>query len=78
MSETMERLKKQGDEDAEKCIRIYNALLDLDNGYVWSSKWNLLTTTKKLREPKYIHDKDAWGLKPTAIGEIFLNGLNNK
>lgn len=77
MSETMKRLKKQADDDAEKCIRIYNALLDLENGHVWSSQWNLLTTTKKLRESKYFGDKGAWGLKPTAIGEIFLKGLSN-
>ena len=71
----MKRLKKQGDEDAEKCIRIYNALLDLDNGHVWDSKWNLLVTTKRLRESKFFGDIGAWGFKPTAIGEIFIKGL---
>lgn len=75
MSETIERLKKQGDDDAKKCIRIYNALLDLNNGKVWSSQWNVLVTTKRIRESKFLGDKDAWGFKPTAIGEIFIKGL---
>ena len=77
MSEVMERLKKQADKDAEKCIRIYNALLDLE-GSVWSSKWNILTTWKKLREPKFLGDKGAWGFVPTKIGEIFLLGIEKQ
>ena len=75
---TLERLKKQGDEDADKCIRIYNALMEIDQqGAVWSSQFGVLVTIKKLREPKFFGDKEAYGYKPAKIGEIFLKGLDN-
>lgn len=61
------QLKTELKEDAEDCLKIYHYLKET-TGSVWQSQWNLLTRTK------WIGDKKASA--PSAIGKIFLKGLN--
>lgn len=37
------QLKTEHKKDAEKCIKIYEALKKESNGHVWSSEWNMCT-----------------------------------
>lgn len=64
------QLQTENKEDAEKCIKIYNKLLEIQ-GSVWSSAWTPLVYIQHVG--KYPYTKIY---KPTKIGEIFLKGLN--
>ena len=49
MGKIYDRLQKQLQveehrEDAEDCIKIYNKLKEMNDGSVWSSDWQVLTT----------------------------------
>jgi hypothetical protein len=74
MGKLMVRLEKQlateDKKDAQDCIEIYNKLKELDNGNVWSSKWNGLTDVTFEGFPS---DKRKY--KPSSIGYIFLKGI---
>ena len=59
------------EKDAEKCIKIYNKLLEIFDGHVWSNEYNMLVTTHYIG--KYPNATRIQ--KPTKIGEIFLNGI---
>jgi hypothetical protein len=59
--------------DAEDCIKIYNKLSELENGSVWSSQWNILTTIAGF-EGKFPNAVRMF--KPSKIGYIFLKGLS--
>jgi len=53
--------------NAEDCIEIYNKLKSMDEGRVWSSKWDALVDVRfSTNERRY---------KPSNIGAIFLQGL---
>ena len=66
------QLKTEYKEDAENCLIIYNKLKEMYNGSVWSSNWTPLVGTIFKGFPS-----DERRFKPTEIGKIFLNGLNN-
>lgn len=64
------QLKTEYKQDAEDCLIIFNKLKEIDNGYVWSSKWRLLVHTIFKGFPS-----DERRFEPTNIGRIFLKGL---
>lgn len=68
------QLKTEYKQDAENCIIVYNKLKEMNNGHVWESNWNPLVNTLFLG--KYPNCRRIYNL--TNIGNIFLNGLNNK
>ena len=63
------KLKK----DAEDCIKIYEKLQEMNNGSVLSSQWQQLATPKFKGFPS-----DDRTYSPTAIGYVFLNGIEEK
>lgn len=75
MGKLRDRLEKQLEteykKDAEDCIKIYNQLKE-STGHVWDSEWNPLVRTIFEDFPS---DKRRY--QPTAIGYIFLKGLES-
>lgn len=67
------QLKGDYKKNAENCIKIYNHLKE-KTGHIWESDWNLLVNTSFIGD--YPNSKRI--SKPTNIGNVFLNGLNNK
>lgn len=67
------QLKTEYKQDAENCIKIYNHLKET-TGHIWKSNWNPLVNTEFIG--KYPNCQRKY--KPTNIGQIFLNGLNDK
>lgn len=67
------QLKTEYKQDAEDCIEIYNKLKEMYNGHVWLSVWNPLVATSFIGTYPYTRR-----FKPTAIGYIFLKGINNE
>lgn len=63
------QLKTENSKNAEKCIQIYNALMEI-NGNVWSSDWQVLT---KSGYQGFNKDRIYF---PSKVGEVFLKGLN--
>lgn len=59
-------------EDAEKCIKIYDKLKELNNGHVWDSEWNILT--EYLSVGKYPNAIRCY--QPSKIGVIFIKGID--
>lgn len=57
--------------DAEDCLKIYEKLKEMNNGKVWESSWNLLTTVKFVGT--YPNSKRFY--KPSLEGYIFLKGI---
>ena len=54
--------------EAEDCLKIYQFLVELDDGHVWQQKWDVLV--------KHCYSRDrVHFFKPTKIGKIFLKGL---
>ena len=53
--------------EAEKCVTIFNALLDLYEGHVWDREWSALTTVTR-------HEGE-WYHKPSKLGELLLLGI---
>jgi hypothetical protein len=76
MGKLLDRLEKQlGTEfkqDAEDCLKIYNYLKET-TGHIWQSEWTPLVTTIFKGYPS-----DERRFKPTAIGYIFLKGINKE
>ena len=68
------QLKTEYKQDAENCIIVYNKLKEMNNGHVWESDWNPLVNTSFIGD--YPNSKRI--SKPTNIGNVFLNGLNDK
>lgn len=66
------QLQTEFKQDAEDCLKIYNKLLELDGKSVWSSQWQLLSHTIFKGFPS-----DERRFKPSAIGYIFLKGIEN-
>lgn len=54
--------------EAKDCLKIYQFLAEMDDGHVWSQKWNVLVKHCCSRDNVHF-------FKPTKIGEIFLKGL---
>lgn len=60
-------------QDAEDCLKIYNMLLQIQDGHVWDSTWRPLVGTIY---KGFLSDERRY--KPTNIGYIFINGIENK
>lgn len=57
--------------DAEDCLKIYEKLKEMNNGKVWESSRNPLTTFKTYGN--YPHGLNAY--KPSSLGYAFLKGI---
>jgi hypothetical protein len=64
------QLKGEYSKEAEDCIKIYDYLKEKNNGHVWSSQWESLTTVTF----KGFSSGERW-YKPNNIGYVFLNGF---
>ena len=62
-------------EDAEDCIKIYNKLKEMNDGSVWSSDWQVLTTIGGWIGERP-HAQMAY--KPSKVGYVFLNGIRGE
>jgi len=65
-------------QDAEDCMKINEALQNINGGSVWSSQWDILTEVQVKGFPS-----SERIYKPSKIGYIFLKGIevieqNNK
>lgn len=60
-------------QNAEDCIKIYEKLLELCNGSVWSRDWEVLTTCSFIGN--FPNCERIY--RPTAIGRVFLKGIEN-
>ena len=58
--------------NAEDCIKIYNKLKEMNDGSVWSSDWQVLTTIGGWIGERP-HAQMAY--KPSKVGYVFLNGI---
>lgn len=75
MSELKDRLLKQLEkdylEDAKDCIRIYEALKELNRGSVPSDQWMVLSRVQHLGT----HIDSMRVYSPSKMGYVFLKGL---
>ena len=75
MGKLLDRLNKQlkteYKQDAEDCLKIYEKLKEMDNGRVWSSQWQPLTSVTIIG----VYPNSTRIYKPSQIGRIFLEGI---
>ena len=79
MGKLYDRLQKQlkseeYNKDAEDCLKIYEKLKEMNNGKVWESSWNPLTTIKFVGT--YPNSERIY--KPSQEGYVFLKGIEEK
>lgn len=74
MNALQRQLKTEYKQEAEDCIVIYNHLKETNDGKVWSSQWEPLTTVSF--EGKYPNCTNIY--KPNSIGYLILKGLKQK
>lgn len=79
MGKLYDRLQKQlkieeYKQDAEDCLKIYEKLKEMNNGSVWDSSWNPLTTVKFVGT--YPNSERIY--KPSQEGYVFLKGIEEK
>lgn len=79
MGKLYDRLQKQlkseeYKKDAEDCLKIYEKLKEMNNGSVWESSWNPLTTVKFVGT--YPNSERIY--KPSQEGYVFLKGIEEK
>ena len=79
MGKLYDRLQKQlkseeYKKDAEDCLKIYEKLKEMNNGSVWESSWNPLTTVKFVGT--YPNSERIY--KPSKEGYVFLKGIDEK
>lgn len=79
MGKLYDRLQKQlkseeYKKDAEDCLKIYEKLKEMNNGKVWESSWNPLTTVKFV--VTYPNSERIY--KPSQEGYVFLKGIEEK
>lgn len=79
MGKLYDRLQKQlkieeYKQDAEDCLKIYEKLKEMNNGSVWESSWNPLTTVKFVGT--YPNSERIY--KPSQEGYVFLKGIEEK
>ena len=67
------QLKTEYRKDAEDCIKIWDMLIELNNGHVWGSEWRVLVSATFEGFPS-----DNRRYNPTKIGYVFLNGIEQK
>lgn len=80
MGKLHDRLQKQlkleeYKKDAEDCLKIYEKLKEMNNGSVWSSQWNPLTTIAGFSGDKF---PKTMMYKPSELGYVFLKGIEKK
>lgn len=80
MGKLYDRLQKQlkseeYKKDAEDCLKIYEKLKEMNNGSVWSSQWNLLTTIAGFLGDKF---PKTMMYKPSELGYVFIKGIEKK
>lgn len=81
MGKLYDRLQKQlkseeYKKDAEDCLKIYEKLKEMNNGRVWDSSWNPLTTVKFVGT--YPNSERICSYKPSQEGYVFLKGIEKK
>lgn len=69
------QLQTEFKKDAEDCLKIYEKLKELNNGSVWSSDWNQLTTIGGWIGDKY---PKTMMYKPSKLGYELLKGIEEK
>jgi len=79
MGKLYDRLQKQlkseeYKKDAEDCLKIYEKIKEMNNGKVWESSWNPLTTVKFVGT--YPNSERIY--KPSKEGYVFLKGIEEK
>lgn len=79
MGKLYDRLQKQLQseeykKDAEDCLKIYEKLKEMNDGKVWESSWNPLTTVKFVGT--YPNSMRIY--KPSKEGYVFLKGIEEK
>ena len=79
MGKLYDRLQKQlkseeYKKDAEDCLKIYEKIKEMNNGKVWESSWNPLTTVKFVGT--YPNSERIY--KPSQEGYVFLKGIEKK
>lgn len=79
MGKLYDRLQKQlkseeYKKDAEDCLKIYDKLKEMNDGKVWESSWNPLTTVKFVGT--YPNSERIY--KPSQEGYVFLKGIEKK
>lgn len=79
MGKLYDRLQKQlkseeYKKDAEDCLKIYEKIKEMNNGKVWESSWNPLTTVKFVGT--YPNSERIY--KPSQEGYVFLKGIEEK
>lgn len=79
MGKLYDRLQKQlkseeYKKDAEDCLKIYEKLKEMNDGKVWESSWNPLTTVKFVGT--YPNSERIY--KPSQEGYVFLKGIKEK
>ena len=79
MGKLYDRLQKQlkseeYKKDAEDCLKIYEKLKEMNNGSVWESSCNPLTTVKFVGT--YPNSERIY--KPSKEGYVFLKGIEEK
>lgn len=79
MGKLYDRLQKQLQtefkKDAEDCLKIYEKLKEMNNGSVWSSDWNQLTTIAGFLGDKF---PKTMMYKPSKLGYELLKGIEEK
>lgn len=68
---TAQLQSKEHEKDAKDCLKIYDKLMELSDGHLWTSEWGVLTHT--IFVGKYPNATRIY--KPSAIGKIFVAGL---
>lgn len=66
------QLETNHKKDAEDCLKIYEKLAEINGGSVWESQWRPLT---EVRFSGLLRERRLY--KPSAIGYIFLKGIEN-
>lgn len=79
MGKLYDRLQKQlkseeYKKDAEDCLKIYEKIKEMNNGKIWESSWNPLTTVKFVGT--YPNSERIY--KPSQEGYVFLKGIKEK
>lgn len=69
------QLQTEFKKDAEDCLKIYEKLKELNNGSVWSSDWNQLTTIGGWIGDKY---PKTMVYKPSKLGYELLKSIKEK
>ena len=71
MDDLKKQLKTENKQDATDCIKIYNKLLEINEGKVWDTQWN--TFVKFTFAGTYPNSFRVYKLN--EVGKVFLKGI---